>query len=414
MKQIPIAIFLALAAIQCASADDPFYPSPAVLDTSRLILPRDLQYQGAFKLSTSLAGSKYGLTYLIGAMTFYPNGDAAGAADGFPGSMFIGGHSQEQMVAEISIPAPVNSKNIDALPVAQIISPFRRLGSTSSPSGISVMDIEYMPAQGTQKTDKILATHGDAYLPPDGQKSFVMADVNFANQTAPRSFLPDAAHCYNDYLFAVPSSWANRYAPGMLLAGGRHREGDLCGEGPALSVMAPWSNPTSSTVTTLPILRYKQSGGGLKSYSRGGDVYYAGTWIESGSKSAVLFTGRKGMGKPAYGNYCNEQGYHDLNGYRPYVIFYDPDELGKVALRQMEPHIPQPYAAINLNDVLIWGNKTTCDRNFLNAFAYDSVRKILYAGESSNGEIPVIHVWKIVDNGVTPVDPPPTPTPCSG
>lgn len=398
------------------AAEDPFYPSPANLDTSRLIMPKDLQYQGAFRMSKSASGSQYGLTYLIGAMTWNPRGDVNGPSDGYPGSLFIAGHTSEKKVAEIDIPAPLKSKNYDELPAARILTPFAALGTPPPSSGINVMDVTYLERQGSQTSDKLHVTLGDGYLPTGTPRTYSTADLNFGNQTSSRAFVSDKVHCYNDYLFAVPESWSSRYAPGMALAGGRHREGNLCGEGPALFLMAPWNDPLSSTVATKPILRYLDNGGALNSYSRGGDLYFAGQWLESGRKSAVIFSGRKGLGRPDYGTFCGVQGFHDLNGYRPYIIFYDPETLGQVANGTLEAHKPQPYAAININDLLMYPNTDACKRHHLNDFAWDATRKVLYATERSKGEFPVVHVWKVADgSGSTPpsTDPPPV-NPCQG
>jgi hypothetical protein len=376
---------------------DPFYPPPARVDSSRLVLPSDLEYQGAFRLPRDKAGSRHGFTYLAGAMAYHPKGDPRGGKDGYPGSLFIAGHSSDRKVAEIGIPAPRLSgeKDYRSLPEAAVLAPFRDLGVLEGGSGIVVMGLEYLPAGGGQEGDKLHATLADGYLPKEGIRSYVTADPDFSNQTAPKAFRPDKVHCYNDYLFAVPESWSSRYAPGMRLAGGRHREGDLCGQGPALFLMAPWRDAASPTVATRAILRYKERGGALNGYSHGGDVYYAGSWVEKGPKSAVIFAGRKGLGEGKYGTYCNVQGFHDLKGYRPYVIFYDPEELGRVARGELAPHLPQPYAALDVNDLLFVPNTVPCHRQHLDALAYDAARGILYATERSRGEEPVVHVWKL-------------------
>lgn len=416
MKHLSCAILSCFSALSVPAAVDPYYPSPATVDSSRLVLPGDMNYLGAFRLPKSLSGSQNGFIYLAGAMTYRPAGDAGGALDGYPGSLYIAGHVYEHLVAEVSIPAPFRSKNYDSLPVAPIITPFRGVGTAPSGSGLNIMAIEYMPPQGTQTTDKLHVTMGDSYLPTT-QKTYWTLDPNFGNQTAPRTFVGDNVNCYNDYLFTVPQSWADRYAPGMHLGGGRHREGNLCGQGPALFVMKPWTDASSANVSTLPILRYKDLDGSLVNYSHGGDVYNAAAWLESGSKSAVILTGRKGLGRPAYGNYCGVQGFHDLNGYRPYMLFYDPEELGKVALGQLASHIPQPYAAINLNDLLVFKITASCQRYHLSALTFDPSSRILYATESSRGDYPVVHAWKIGAGGgsTPPVPPNPVPpSPCEG
>ena len=87
-----------------------------------LAQPEDFQYLGAFRLP---GGDVRPQTFAYGgnAMTFNPNGDPAGASDGFPGSLFITGHDRlaygelpnGSQLAEISIPQPIASGNLSSL-----------------------------------------------------------------------------------------------------------------------------------------------------------------------------------------------------------------------------------------------------------------------------------------------------------
>lgn len=412
IARLSLILSLSAALMDGAHGQDPFYPSPPNLDTSRLLMPADLDYQGAFRLSTEKAGSQYGLIYLTGAMSHHPGGDAGGPPDGYPGSIFITGQSSERLTTEIDIPAPAESRTYNALPVARILRPFQRLATVQNASGITVMDVLWMEKQGAQAADKIHVTLGDGYLPPEGLRTYSTTETDFSGATAQRAFMPDRVHCYSDYLMKVPVSWSSRWAPGLTLAGGRHREGDLCGEGPALFLMAPWADASTTEVRTWPVLRYLQSGGSLNSYSKGGDLYFAGDWLEAGAKSAVIFSGRKGLGQPAYGTYCGVQGFHDLAGYKPYLIFFDPEVLGKAYAGLIPAHQPQPYAAIDLSDLLLFPNTTSCQRHHLDDFAFDPANRILYATERSKGDFPVVHVWKVgAATGQPPTPPPPPPPP---
>ncbi|MCX7669164.1 MAG: hypothetical protein N2439_03730 [Anaerolineae bacterium] len=99
--------------------------------SSRLIQPADLVYLGAFRLPE---GAERPRTFAYGgnAMTFRPGGDPAGSSDGFPGSLFITGHDRlpygelpdGSQVAEVSIPAPVNSRELADLPIAVLLQDF--------------------------------------------------------------------------------------------------------------------------------------------------------------------------------------------------------------------------------------------------------------------------------------------------
>lgn len=374
---------------------DRFYPSPERIDSARLVVPGDFRYQGAFRLPRDNGGSEHGFTYLVGAMAYHPKGDPSGGKDGYPGSLLMGGHVKDDMVAEIGIPAPVKSKDWRKLPEAKLLRPFRELAVHPGHSGITVMAVAYLPGGEAGQPDRLHATLADGYLPKEGMKTHVSAAMDFTGRTQPKAFHPDKVHCYSDYLFPIPKSWADRYAPGMRLAGGRHREGDLCGEGPALFVMNPDADSLLPYVGTRPILRYLQKGGALNSYSHGGDVYHDAAWIETGKKSAVLFAGKKGLGEPIYGTFCKVQGFHDLKGYLPYIILYDPEELGRVALGHLPAHAPQPYAAFDVNDLMFFPNTEPCHRTHLSALAFDSARGLLYATERGKGEMPAVHVWKL-------------------
>ena len=89
--------------------------------SSELILPEDLVYRGAFRLPDGSGGSNW--DYSGTALTWYPQGDPNGSADGFPGSLFGSGHDHHLMVSEIGIPQPVMiSDNVDDLNTAETLA----------------------------------------------------------------------------------------------------------------------------------------------------------------------------------------------------------------------------------------------------------------------------------------------------
>ena len=75
------------------------------LRASRL-QPSDLQYLGAFRLPERADGAPEVATWDYGgqALTYRPDGDPHGPADGFPGSLFGTGLDTEHWVSEIAIP----------------------------------------------------------------------------------------------------------------------------------------------------------------------------------------------------------------------------------------------------------------------------------------------------------------------
>ncbi len=89
-----------------------------------LLQQNNLVYLGSFRvpdLSNPNDGSPSSFDYCACVMTFDPNGN------GGAGSLFIVGHGQGQMVAEISIPSIVNiagSGNVNLLNMATYLQPF--------------------------------------------------------------------------------------------------------------------------------------------------------------------------------------------------------------------------------------------------------------------------------------------------
>ncbi len=81
---------------QSTSSPEPLLPTAtarSVGKPGKLVDPASLQYLGAFTLP---AGGERPRTFEYGgnAMTFNPDGDPSGLADGFPGSLFITGHDR--------------------------------------------------------------------------------------------------------------------------------------------------------------------------------------------------------------------------------------------------------------------------------------------------------------------------------
>ncbi len=107
-------------------------PGPPPPPSGQVTTPADLEYLGAFRLP---GGKDRPQTFAYGgnAMTFNPNGDPAGAADGFPGSFFISGHDRMPygdlpdggQIAEVSIPAPSPSRSLADLPQAEFLQNFQ-------------------------------------------------------------------------------------------------------------------------------------------------------------------------------------------------------------------------------------------------------------------------------------------------
>ncbi|MBI4671495.1 MAG: hypothetical protein HY741_07495, partial [Chloroflexi bacterium] len=107
---------------------------PGIIEPTQRIQPGDLQYLGAFRLPDDAARPRT-FEYGGNAMTFNPDGDPGGANDGFPGSLFVTGHERMaygelpdgNQVAEINIPAPLNSRDVSALNQSAFLQNFQNV-----------------------------------------------------------------------------------------------------------------------------------------------------------------------------------------------------------------------------------------------------------------------------------------------
>ncbi|MCA9961826.1 MAG: hypothetical protein KC443_22455, partial [Anaerolineales bacterium] len=130
-NQLPSAVAATMDSVTAADTAT-YLPMVTREMSTELVQPADFHYLGAFRLPD--AGERP-LTFAYGgnAMTYYPDGDAGGAADGFPGSLFISGHDRMaygelpdgDQIAEISIPVPVIATSPESLPQGEFLQPFQ-------------------------------------------------------------------------------------------------------------------------------------------------------------------------------------------------------------------------------------------------------------------------------------------------
>lgn len=67
----------------------------------------------------------------------------------------------------------------------------------------------------------------------------------------------------NDYIFEIPSAWADTHLRGAKLATGRYRDGGWSGMGPNIFAYGPWldgSPPASDTIDPLSEQRDSPNG----------------------------------------------------------------------------------------------------------------------------------------------------------
>jgi len=396
-------------------------PTPTPTGTpvsAQLIQPADLVYQGAFRLPEG--PEEIGWEWSGAAMTYAPDGDPHGPADGFPGSIFGTGHNWNQYVSEISIPIPVVSadKNVNGLNTAATLQESHNIRGNLFPEfEIPHAGLEYLPAQGEQTRGKLYFCWAQHMGEGETNPSHGWSELDLSNpQTAGAWRIGDYwNYVTTDYIFAIPQDWADANTPGMYLATGRFRDGGQGGQGPSLFAYGPWNEghppAPGSTLPTVPLLLYGNAytpGSPTMDNYHHSDEWSGGAWLTAGSKSAVIFVGTKGRGKcwygcpdgtvwpdePPYPPACPDRGWWSTV-FEGQIIFYDPADLAAVARDAMETWEPQPYATLNIDEYL-YHLESSQQKHHLGAASFDRERGLLYVFEPlADGDKSLIHAWRI-------------------
>jgi hypothetical protein len=173
-------------------------------------------------------------------------------------------------VAEVSIPRPVVTRDVDELPAAGYLQRFHSITGGLEPvqNQVRTAGLEYLPAHGQQTEDKLYFTQGHHWMHFDEeiggryQPTHFWADRSLATPAFAGPWALDSVNSYTSsgYLFEIPGDWAERFTPGRLLAAGGHREHIGGSYGPSLYACAPWEagNPPAagSSIDATVLLRY--------------------------------------------------------------------------------------------------------------------------------------------------------------
>jgi hypothetical protein len=384
----------------------PSSPTPFVVPPSGdLVAPNDFIYLGAFRLP---GGDDPPRTFAYGgnAMTFNPDN----------GTLFVMGHDRVaygavpdgNQVAEIGIPEPVDSRNLDDLPYAEFRQDFHDVaaGYFTDLEEIPKVGLQYLnhPATGS----KIHIAWGQ-HLQPENVPSHGWFNANLADPDFQGTWFIGDQNLYSTtgYLFDIPADWADTYAHGRYLATGRMRDGGQGGMGPTLFAYRPWSDdgsppPPGMRLPETTLLLYENAYNtenierAMNGYQHP-DEWEGGAWLTTSSgKSGVLFAGTKSTGtkywygfihpdgpefpcvdahvtdfmtcRTAAGEPCPPQDFDgccnedaddcvSLRGwwstrFDAQFILYDPVQLAQVATGQLDSWMPQPYATLDLDEHL--------------------------------------------------------------
>ncbi len=397
------------------AAPKPTRAAAAPVNAAELLRSDDFEYLGAFRLP---GGEDRPQTFAYGgnAMTFNPDGDPDGAADGFPGSLFVMGHDRipygelpdGNQVAEVGIPVPVNEKNLEALNSAEFLQNFTNVaeGAFTALDEIPKVGMAYL---NRPETGALIHLAWGAHLQPPDVASHAWFSANLSQPNMQGFWFIGNQDLYsvNGYLFEIPQDWADVHTSGRVLATGRMRDGGQGGMGPALFAYCPWQEddspaPNGTHLGEVPLLLYENAYN-TEEYVRCLDGYQhadeweGGAWLTTlAGKSAVLFTGTKATGEKTWYGYmhpggadkvcvdthisdfptcrtadggvcpqedfagcCDEESSGCIsmrgwwsNRFDAQLMLFNPDDLAQVAAGALEPWQPQPYAVIDIDEHL--------------------------------------------------------------
>jgi len=390
--------------------------SSAVTTGSGIFSAEDFHYMGAFRLPDD-GNRPFTFEYGGDAVTYNPQGDSTGAGDAYSGSLFVMGHERlaygelpnGNQVAEVSIPAPVISKNLNDLNQATFIQPFSDIakGYFSSLAELPTAGMQYLstPATGAkihlcwgqheqQSSETMIASH--AWFDLTLSKPNLQGTWFIGNHLS---------HDTNAYLMDIPTDWADEHLAGRYLATGRFRDGGWSGQGPSLFAYRPWIDEngtpaaSGSHLEEKILLQYASSNDvdnvvekSLNNYQHP-DEWEGAAWISAADKSSLLFAGTKGTGDKYWYGYLNTEGTdspcvsstfvgqftvcrmadgstcpaQDLincttrmthrgwwsSRFNAQFILYSVSDMEKVATGEMQPWEPQPYLSIDIDEHLL-------------------------------------------------------------
>jgi hypothetical protein len=382
----------------------------------------DLQYLGAFRLPTN-QNLDYGGT----ALGYNPGSSSSG-------SLFITCLNTNGTVAEVSIPAPVNSSNLNNLNRASIIQ------SCGDPTAGSTVGI----GSGSSKIGGMLVSEGklytSVYLFYDAGASqtawlFVKPNTNLSQANASGAYTidnsPNSAGFLDGWMAPIPSVWQTALK-------GTVASGNCClsiisrtSWGPAAFAWNPAQlTNVNTTVAATALLYYTQQNPTLGQWNdstpvnnttvwweNSGTGYRSGGVIPVGTRS-ILFFGSQGTGPFCYGSggtsgadcYDPVDSNKGLHGY-PYqfqIMAFDLNDLAAVAAGTKQPYSVLPYAVWPLTTGIIGVGGG--DDEYAGGAVYDpTLKRIYFSTPYADGTLPLIQVWQVNTAGggaTVPPDPP--------
>lgn len=397
--------------------------------------PAELEYLGAFA-----APRRDDWAYSGQALTFYPGGNPAPGSGEGPGSLYAIAHDRDTRIGELSIPEPVKARTADGLREARVLreaaDPWpRAYDGQRQPRGDvqTRVGLAYHPGvdgvgEGlhygifmSYSGDPDAATHGMLSLDLQSAAGpWHLGGVPGTAEHVPFLFT-------GKFVTQIPQSWADAHTQGRSLMVGLGWPISGHGypsAGPAFGAIAPWERgrlpERFEVVSHVPFLRYGTTGdvghwfeGWTQSH-----FYLDAEWLTAGGAQAVVVSATRPRGDEWYGGengydnfYCDADvpphiGSASLRGpvntdNVPVLYFYNPTDFARVRSGDWVASQPQPFAMLDLDDVLYDEN----DRfPSLRALAFDAARGRLYAWENGANRFgqAAVHVWQVSPPGGCP------------
>lgn len=388
----------------------------------QMITPGNFEYLGAFR-PPHAESAQQSFAYGGSALAFRADGDPTGDADGYPGSLYIVGHSEHQRVAEIAIPQPTLPKlpTLDDLPVAHVLQSFHDItggileqmnSESATPfriGGLQVVDqrLHWTMHKYYNVDGRDFPSHGAASL--DLMTGLAEGPWHLGPMNSGRPEWHSYKHA--GYIFEIPEQESDTWFDGANLISGLQISTGLqfSSQGPAMYAyrLPEKGTPASASVNAIPLVWYSEQVPLAQHHPA--DRWTGGAWLTLGPKQAVVIVGRKALGEVYYGearphDCTGDKGYHGTP-YEVQLMFYSPASLIHVAHGRLKAHALQPW--------LRWSGEfdgggisqylyPTCGQD-VGGFAYDREHNLLYlvqlsAGLTSDNEyepLPVIHVFRI-------------------
>ena len=397
--------------------------------TESLINPyTDFEYIGMIRLPDQ-EGENNDWSYAGSGLAYNPNGNPEyNPETELPGSLIAFGHDHRHHVAEISIPKPVNSSDINDVSRSKLLKPFVDLwpniydgNATPSGGGSRVAGLAYH--SGTHNNEeRLFYTISNSYTTDSDAP--VLGSFSLDLTTATGAWHVGGAPPDNVFpglvsriVFQIPQNWADQYTGGKnLVVGSTSISGSgTPSRGTTLYAVAPWENEENpepdSYVSATKLIKY---GGGynfdkqMLNYS-GGEIAEGGAWISIAEKSSIAIVMTRSIGDYWYGDTKGQQRCrYDIpqpswggKGYgysssSPRIMLYHPKDLADVAMGNKDSWEPQPYMAYDLGQF----SKKDGGQGRSGVITYDQHNGYLFFMEF-NGDpayrygYSIIHVWKI-------------------